>query len=55
MNYQVVHATDSLSELAQKVTAAVKDGWQITGGVAAVVKRDAQGKEYVKFFQAMFK
>jgi hypothetical protein len=52
-NYKIISATDSTGELAINVTGELKNGWQVTGGVAAIPKTDKDGKAYTLFFQAM--
>ena len=52
MQYKVVFAENTSTELADKVQTQIKMGWKPLGGVAVVVEKDTG---VLRFYQAMIK
>ena len=52
MQYKVVFAENTGTELAKKVQTQIKMGWKPIGGVAVVAD---QGTGVLRFYQAMIK
>ncbi len=51
--YQVIQADHAASQLHEEVNQALKDGWQLVGGVSCAVRTSAQRSYVGTFCQAL--